>query len=214
MKKVIAIAAGLLFAGQAAAQAQAVAPSNHIDVFYVLDSKFELDDSVDSLEFSSDGGFGIKGEFNFSDQAFLTAEYQTVDYDKAKLVGLGSAPVDVTFDDLRVGLGFHFSAGSPIYAKIEMVKLEIEIEGEKGDDNGFGAHLGVRDRLDNGLAYYAQVGYLDVGDVGDGFEFLVGGAFNFTPNVGLFVDYRHTQLEEGEFEVTLGEARLGLRLSF
>ena len=175
------------------------ATTNNLDIYYVPSADIDID--VDGGgEASDDGdGYGIKGEFQFSDQAFFTGEYQSVDYDDAG-----------DLDQIRAGIGYRFTTNAlPIwYVRGEFVQLD------DGDDeqNGYGVHGGVRG--ENGrLGIVAEAGYVDVDDA-DGFEFLVGGDYSIDSTFALFADYRYTDLDFDGGDITLKDVRLGVRARF
>lgn len=171
--------------------------SGAIDVYYVPSADIEVD--IDGIgEFEDDGdGFGVKGRFDVAPQFFIAGEYQAVEYDDS----------NGELDQIRGGLGYRFNRRSPFYLLGEIINID---DGED-DETGFGVHLGVDAAVAPALNLYGQVGYVDV--EGDGIEFLGGLAYMFTQQIGGFVDYRQTNLDDNDVEITLDDLRLGIRIA-
>lgn len=179
------------------------ASGNTLDGYYIPSAELEVDvDGAGSADTSGDG-FGVKGAFSFTDTAFFTGEYQSVDYDEDLIE-------DIELDQIRLGAGYRFTATTlPMwYLRAEFVQLSVDDE----DENGYGVHGGVR--AENGaLGVYAEAGYVDVEEA-DGFEFTVGADYALTDAIGGFVDYRRSDLEASDGDLTLDDLRVGLRLYF
>lgn len=201
--------------GLAAAMAAALAPSATLaagstvalDAYYVI-PEFELDiQGLGEATFDEGDGLGVKGRFELTPQVFVAGEYQSNSYDEVE-----GEPIDTEIKLIRGGAGFRLGPGSPFYALGEVINVEIDIEGEKDDETGYGVHLGAAAPMSSGIDLYGQVGYVDV--EADGFEFLIGIAMMVSPQIGLFADYRNTSLEDDdtEDELTLSDVRVGLRI--
>lgn len=203
--------------------ARAVETPSHLDLYYVAKADYEIED----FKFDDGSGYGAKGRFMILDDLFIAGEYQNNEYDPFDsdngLFG-GGTRVDVEIESYRGGLGLYF-ADSPFYVLGEYIGYETQFStkgsenneesiGEDADGSGYGAHAGIDGQFGGGLGLHAQAGYVDIGDAGDGFEFLVGAGFSFTPGLGVFADYRRTELEDGNVDSTLEDIRVGLRLSF
>lgn len=188
-----AVGAGLLAVAPITAMAGGV--GNTVDGYY-------LSSGIDTGAFDDDGdGFGVKGTFAFSDQLFFNAEYQSADYDDS----------NADLDQIRVGVGINSNPAEQIvfYGLAEYINLD---DGND-DENGFGVHAGAIFAVNEALSLNARVGYVDVGDF-DGFEWLVGGAYQFTSQFGAFIDYRTSYLEDGGFDLDIDDLRVGLRFRF
>lgn len=172
------------------------AGTGNLDIYYV-DSEIEGGGSVDG------DGFGIRGAGKIADQIFLFGEYQNVEYD---------APGDPELQQIRAGGGFFFLQQTEMaaYGKAEFINADLDDE----DDSGFGLHAGLNFMPMPALALIGQIGYIDVGDFGDGPEYLLGASYNITPQIGIFTDYRYSDLESdgGDFEVK--DWRIGGRFNF
>lgn len=205
----------LLFAGACLTVPFAVLAgpaTSHVDGFYVPYLKIDADESkVDDGD-----GWGVKGNFQFADQAFFTAEYQSNTYEDIGISDelFDTDSIDFELEFVRAGIGF-VPYGSPFYGRAEYVHVDSQFEGaDNYGDDGYGLHLGVRGDLAPQLSGYAEGGYVDLGDFGDGFQGTAGLAFDITPQFGLFAEYRYIDLEDEGFEASLSEARTGVRLLF
>jgi hypothetical protein len=193
-----------------AAPAAAMASGNggYLDLFYVPSADLELSDSSDTISSDGGAGFGIRARTAGSDSFFFQGEYQKDEYD-----GFEGVDLDTETTNLRLGLGLA-GGDSGIYGLLEYVKFGIDIEGVGDeDDNGFGAHVGVRG--DGPTYFFGQIGMVDVGDFGNGLEFLVGGAMKVGDAASVVVDYRVTNLEDDDgAEAKISDLRVGLRVGF
>jgi hypothetical protein len=207
----------LFCAAAAPGLAVAAPPTAYGDLYYIPTAELELGDTI---EFEGDG-FGLRGAAPVSRAVWLTGEYQKVNYDEASAAGFGSGDVDVDDERFRFGIGFQppqqqsFSWG--VFA--EYISAEFEAEGEKTDADGFGLQLRGMLETGAGVDLYGQIGYVeledDEGDDGDGPEYLIGGLFWLNPRLGLFADYRLTDLEVGGGEeFKSDELRVGARFAF
>jgi hypothetical protein len=184
---------------------------SYIDGYGVASSDVEarLDGLEETAEDEGDGA-GIKARIGLG-EAYLTGEYQSVEYDS-----------DIELDQTRLGvmLGSGAGTGTGLYAGAEYVDFDFlypetavtpEIEEEQ---NGIAGHLGFGIGLLPLLHAYGQVGYVKLDDY-DGPEFLVGASVQLLPFFGLFADYRVTDFEDDEDnELQFEDVRVGARLSF
>ncbi|AXQ27386.1 porin family protein [Solimonas sp. K1W22B-7] len=184
----------------------APASNGWLDVYY-NDSDFEI--TVPGLGSGDDSGdgFGIRGGAKFSDAAFVYGEYQKNEYD---------AGFEVQF--LRAGLGYIFSNSDNVefYGKAEIDNVDLDDgSGSSSDETGFGIHGGLAFKPTPAIRLFGEIGYLDIGDAGDGLEYTIGAAFSFTDNLGLIADYRVSNLEDDDsVEVELSDLQLGVRFTF
>lgn len=198
----------------APAAAMAGPGGSHVDVYYVPNPEIEIDDGTDNITLKDGSGFGLRGRFGLQDELFVQLEFQSNQYDKASIAGCCSGAFDSEATALRGGVGF--SVGGPLYGLFEFIQQEIDLKDAdmSFDDNGYGVHLGLQGGGESSTIY-AQVGYVDIGDFGNGFEFLVGGALNFSPTTAVFVDYRNTtQEDDAGGEAVLTDLRVGVRFNF
>lgn len=165
-------------------------------------------------------GFGVRAMIPLAPYFLLTGEYQAANYDELKIPGDGSFDIDVDEDQFRFGGGVQFPqpGGAQLGGYVEYVNLEWDFndEGPNTELDGVGVHLRGEFPLTPLLGLYGQIGYLSLeGEAGaevDGPEWLIGAELGFTPNLGMFVDYRGTALED-EFgdDFEFDSLRVGLR---
>lgn len=198
MKMKMMLAGGLMVFTPFAAMAAGV--GNSVDAYYVS-SGIEVDVPGFGSADDDGDGFGVKGKFAFADQAFIAAEYQAVEYDNAG-----------DLDQIRAGVGMNSDASQQavFYGLAEFINLDDGSE----DESGFGLHAGGKYKINDMASLNARLGYVDIGDAGDGFEWLIGGAFKFTEQVAAFVDYRVTYLEKSNVDTDLDDLRVGVRFMF
>lgn len=207
--------------------ASSVTLPSYLDLYYVAMADVEVND----FEFDDGDGFGAKAHLVLpGDLLFLTGEYQNNEYDPFKrsttdvLGGVTDTRYEIEVETLRAGLGMHF-AQTPFYIRGEYIGYEGEVSttgnetdeetiGEDQDEDGYGVHAGIDGMFSEALGLYAQVGYVDIGDVGNGFEGLVGASLSFGSALGVFVDYRYSDLEKKDSTTEVSDARVGLRLLF
>jgi hypothetical protein len=200
------------------ATAMAGASGTYLDLFYLPNPEIEIDvsdpnccDFTTTLEDGS--GFGLRLRGALQDGLFIQGSYVATEFDTVTFTGDISGTADYSSEatELRAGVGFSIGDG-PLYGLFEFIQQEIDT-GESFDDSGFGAHIGVQGG--ERATFYAQVGYLDVGDFGDGIEFLIGGAIKVSDTVALFADYRNAKQDDGEGgEATITDLRAGARFHF
>ncbi|MEW6167734.1 MAG: outer membrane beta-barrel protein [Pseudomonadota bacterium] len=208
-----------------------------LDLYYVGVSNLEYEDTpAGDFEWDEGDGYGVKGRFALSDSGFalsdsvfLTGEYQNVEYDEISfdtgaLIG-GEIGVQQELEIWRAGLGYSF-ADTPFYLQGEYVGLEAQLTsdgseddeesiGDDFDEDGWAAHVGAKGMVTEMLSVHAEIGYVDLGEAA-GLEYLAGAGLHFSEHVGIFADYRMTTLEgdDENYDVNLGDARVGLRLLF
>jgi len=191
--------------------AAATAAPSYLDLYYVPDSRMELGDpDPGNFTATSDGGSGVgfRGRIAASDILAIQAEYQKDEYDGFQNTGM---PTDTTTLRFGVRLG---AERSPSYALFEYVELTLDIQGvPERSDSGYGGHVGLEGR--GPVRAYTQVGFVDVGDFGNGLEFMGGMVADFGSGLGIFLDYRQTRLEEDSgAEMTPPDVRVGARIAF
>ena len=190
-----------------------------LDVFYTPQAEIEISDSSGSFTLGDGTGLGFRGRVLLEGGLFLQGEYQANEYDSFED---SSGSFDFKSEASILRGGFGIAAGeSPVYGLVEFIKQELEFTDACGffdpcsfDDTGYGVHVGLQSRGETSQLY-AQIGLVDVGDFGNGLEFLVGGAINFSPTTGVFAEYRRTTEEDDSgAEAELSDLRAGLRIGF
>ncbi|TJY59885.1 porin family protein [Sinimarinibacterium sp. CAU 1509] len=181
-----------------------------VDAYYVAVADLEVDGNA----YDSGDGFGGRAQMQFSDLGFITAEYQANDYSS-----LEGTSIDGELTAIRAGLGFDLGANNPFYVRGEYVDFKFEssptILNADRDDSGYGIHVGAAGALSEALGVYAEIGYIDIGDFGDGMEYMVGALLTVSGGSGIFVDYRYSSLTgDRDIDQKLGDIRTGVRIAF
>lgn len=121
--------------------------------------------------------------------------------------------------EVRFGLGAIGTYGDKrrvrLYAQADYVDLKAPQLGSD-DFGGWGVILGMNARMPLNLRFYSRIGYNFLEDNLDGFEYLIGLAFEKPRgHWSLFTEYRGSRLDEGKFrELDLDTLRAGIGLSF
>lgn len=182
--------------------------SSYIDGYYVPSASVEVE-NAGLLDFEEEGdGAGVKGAIELVPQVFITGEYQSNQYDDD-----GS---DLELDTYRIGLGLGegLGNGQGVYGRFEFINAD-----DGGDDSeeesGVVGTIGLGAILSPQVKIYGEAGYQKFDDL-DGPELLAGIALRLLPNLGVFADYRYTQLdlEDTDVEFTYDEFRVGARFYF
>lgn len=191
----------------ASTAALAVEPG-HAHLYYIPSSTLDL--KVPGLGQADDdgGGFGVNLflPFGAAKNIVVTGEYQTTHYDE----------FDLDYDQIRAGLGWQGTAQTVSFGVFgEYVGTELE----DAEVDGFGIQGRLSAPVSDQARLYGQVGYLALEDDYedfDGFEYLIGGSIDLTPNFGLFADFRTTSLEgsDSELEYEFQDFRIGGRFVF
>lgn len=188
-----------LVAVAAAAPGIALA-DGYIAGFYVPSANFDVDTRFGSGSINGDG-WGIAGKAAVNPRFDVYGEYQAVNYDNN----------GGDLNDLRAGVAYNLTPMFDVSG--EFVRLDGD--GNNDGDNGFGAHFGAHTEIAPALRIFGDVGYLTVGDSGDGFEGSVGAAYSFTRQWAAFADYRYTKLNgDNDVDVTLSDVRVGAAFLF
>lgn len=197
MKLMHIMCAGLLAAVPMGSMAAGV--GNQVDLYYISAG-------IDTAVGDDDGdGFGVKGQFAFADNLFFNGEYQSANYDDS----------DADLDQLRLGVGYNTSlnAQTVLYGLAEYARVKIK-DGGSESENGFGLHAGLQFNINDAFGLNARIGYVDIGDFGDGVEFLVGASYSFSKPFGVFADYRVSKLDGDLGDIDLDDFRVGVRFTF
>ncbi|MDB5968575.1 MAG: porin family protein [Hydrocarboniphaga sp.] len=183
----------------------------HVDGYYIPSSTWEVDGGSDDGDSDGDG-FGVKAwvPFGRTQNFFLEGEYQSTSIDSYN----DFSSFDI--DQLRLGGGWQvpLATGSgALYGEY----VSLDQDGDKA--TGFGAHGRLAFPIARNVQIYGQAGYLwlqaDNNLDLDGPEFLIGGSVDFSRNIGAFIDYRYTSLEDNDnIKYNVGDLRLGVRILF
>lgn len=129
------------------------------------------DDPVPGISVDGDG-YGISGAFEVGESWFITAGYSTVEFD-----------FGIDFDQLGIGVGYHvdMSQNADFFATLSYVTAEVSASGfGSADEDGFGASIGIRGMVSDKVELSGSIGYVDLGDGGDGTSFGASALYNFT----------------------------------
>lgn len=178
-----------------------------IDGYYVPSATIQQENGLFDFEEEGDGA-GVKGAIEVVPQVFITGEYQSNQYDDA------GSNIELDTYRLGVGLGEGLGNGQGIYGRFELINAD-----DNGDDSdeesGVVGTLGLGAILSPQVKIYGEAGYQKFDDL-DGPELLGGIAIRLLPNLGVFADYRYSQLnlEDTDIDITYDEFRIGARFYF
>ncbi|MGQ0618953.1 MAG: outer membrane beta-barrel protein [Panacagrimonas sp.] len=182
--------------------------NNFLDGYYVSGTFESQVPAPFEEEIDGDGG-GVKGAIELLPDLYLTGEYQSVEFDE---------PIDsgLKLNQFRVGGGFGpgVGHGGGLYGRVEYVSIDDDDEDDEDEQAGIGGQVGFALPLSELLRLHAEVGYLSLDEL-EGPEFVGGVTVRLARNLGLFADYRFTELEfdDGE-EISLEDFRIGARFYF
>lgn len=217
LKKLLIVAA-VAAPGLAVAASDVSYNTSHFDLYYIpsAEIKGSVETGLGTVTAKDEGdGYGVKTRIGLGQLFFLSGEYQANDYSPEED---DNEELERDLNMYRLGGGL-FIPNSPFFVEGEYIGLDIGGDDDTGvtedeDRNGYGVHAGATAMVGERLTFIAKVGYVDVDDT-DGVEYLVGGAFNFTPHFGAFVDYRASDLKgKNSQELELNDVRTGIRFSF
>lgn len=128
--------------------------------------KVDLDeDPLPGVSVDGDG-YGIGGAFEVGESWYITAGYSKLEFD-----------FGIDLDQLGIGVGYHvdMSPNADFFATLSYVRAEASVSGFGSvDEDGFGVDIGVRGMVGDKFELSGSIGYVDLGDAGDGTSF--GGA--------------------------------------
>lgn len=202
--RLIPAAAALLFALPAVAE-----PGNNFIDGYYVSGTFEAPEPAPIEEEVDGDGAGVKGAIELLPDLYLTGEYQSIEFDE-------SFGTDSELNQFRIGAGFGPGAGNGggLYGRAQYISIDDDDDSDEDEQSGIGGQIGFALPLSEMLRLYGEVGYLSLDDL-DGPEFAAGVDLRLARNLGLFADYRVTELEyDGGDEVTLEDVRVGARFYF
>jgi len=167
------------------------APAMAGDLSYTyVQGGYQRIDIDDDFIGSIDGdGFGLGFSFEVGENFFIAGSYGTAELDTDAFFGL-----TVDYDQTDIGLGYHgaVSDKTDFYGILSWVKAEASISGfASEDDDGYGLTVGLRSMVTDKVELEGHIGYVDLGDSGDGTAVGVGALYAFTPNfaAGATVDF-------------------------
>lgn len=128
--------------------------------------------------------------------------------------------IDDDAKEIRFGLGAIGTFGEKrrvrLYAQADYVDLKADSFLGDDDFGGWGAILGMNARMPLSLRFYSRIGYNFLEHDLEGFEYLVGLAYEKPRgHWSLFTEYRGSRLDEGHsLELDVDTIRAGVGLSF
>jgi len=147
---------------------------NYIQLGY---AQVDFDNDFD-IGFDLDGdAFGLEGSFEINDDWFISVEYSSIDLN-----------FGIDLDQYSLGAGWHTSLTerADFFAILSYVNAEASAGGLGSvDEDGIGVEIGVRGLVGDKFELGGFLGYVDLGDAGDGAT--VGGhaLYHFTDAVGV-----------------------------
>ncbi len=182
MKKLIAVLAAGASGGVLAA--------GSVDARYASGS-FELDDDRAQLKLESEDlqGVYVRGYVDATPHVFVRAEYLGSKADELEING-ADIDADFKFDSARGGVGLQGGTTFLYFGAVEYEQTEIEIDGDKGKDDGVILSVGLKDAHAGKLLWNAELGFAKLGGEGDsdgiGVAYLdLGLGYRFTPGIAL-----------------------------
>ena len=175
---------------------------------FELDEKSGFDADADTTVFD------FRGAFDVSEHVFLRGEYTSASADELDVEGT-DFDIDTDISALRLGAGYGANVGGVrLYGVAEFVQLEIEVDGEGEDGNGYGLTGGIADQGKGKLLWSVELSFLDVEETaGATLDATVG--YRFTPSLAGVVGLQSYALEDSdENELSLGALYLGLEARF
>jgi len=141
-----------------------------------------LEGSYQRADFDSSSGidgyrFGIGGSVELGDNAHFFAGYGSTDFD-----------FGIDLNELAVGVGFHTDLTPTLdfVANLAYLRLDVDVSGSSlGDEDGFGAEIGLRSMLSDRLELAGFVQYADMGDAGDDTSLRGEAWYSFTESFAL-----------------------------
>jgi hypothetical protein len=75
---------------------------------------------------------------------------------------------------------------SDFFATLSYIRAEASVSGlGSADEDGYGATVGIRGLVSDNFELSGSIGYVDLGDAGDGTAFGAGALYSFTENFAL-----------------------------
>lgn len=178
-----------------------------LDLSYVPQAKVKV--TIPGFgSFDDDGdGYGLRGMVRAGEMLAFTGEYQTVTYDQLEL----------DYAQTRLGIGVAGASGSGVF--LEYVKGKFSDSSGSSDRDGYGIHGRLAGDVSPQVQLYGDLGYQKITDDFEdntGLEFSMGGSVSLSPVIGLFADYRVSNLkgEDSDVEEKMTDLRAGVRVTF
>lgn len=223
MKKRLLTLAALAAITTSFSAAAAGTAESRLDVYgFVGAANLKISNDTDS--FKADGvDLGARAVFNVTPNLFLLGEYTYADADGDAF----GTTVKIKVDEARGGAGFRFEVapglklgvfGQYVYQQTSFGADGFSIS---ADYNGY--HVGGSAQYDiiPQLQGFGRVGYLTIEDDGtdgsklDGLDLNAGLSYRFTPNLGIYIEYRYSGLSTSDnTDFDYNSFRGGVKLPF
>ena len=192
----------------------AAAPSAH-GAFEVrlVGSAHELEAGPDEVE-SEGGGYQLRSHFALGEHFFLRGSVLSEDSDEVDLNGV-EVPADLETRVARVGLGYaHVAEAVRLYGSAEYADLELDLEGERAEDDGLLLSGGITDNGEGAFLWEVEYGFLRLSDSdGSTLAFTLG--YRFSERFAIVGGGQAYIFDnDDDSETTLGYGSLGMRFSF
>lgn len=192
-----------------------VAPAAQAELdIRLLGSAHEVEAGPDEVE-SEGSGYQFRSHFDVGEHFFLRGSVLSEDTDEVDFNGV-EVPADLETRVARFGIGYtHVADAVRLYGAAEYADLEIDLQGEKAEDDGLLLSAGIGDNGEGAFLWEAEYGLLRL-DESDGstLSFTLGYRFNerFAIVGGGQAYYFEDDGENSE--TTLSYGTLGARFSF
>ena len=184
-----------------AGSALADSPQGDVGIYYMPSSK------LDAGGTTYDGhGYGIHGAASIGHDLYLNGQFQRARRD--------DSGADLDQDDLRLGAGMYMPGG-PFFGGLEFVHMRFSSSSGGGSqtDAGVGVHGGAYVQA-HGFSLSGELGYLSVGDAGNGLEYGAEAGYDLTKDWSLFAGYRASNLKKDGASLKPSDISVGLRFNF
>ena len=177
--------------------------------------------AADVVGIDSMDGLALRASAGFAENWYATGSWTRVSKGD---IDLGySVPVDVDFDQMMLGVGFHMDVSdkAAFIAEAAWVRDTIEIENnsvEGSADDGFDgwrASAGFRGLLGSKFEGEAKIRYTDFEDIGGGFGGEINGTFFINKTWGITAGWAYDELGDDDFgDNEVSQWKVGVRASY
>ncbi len=143
---------------------------NYIEGYY---QRLDVDDSAGDID---GDGFGIAGSLEVGDSFHIFSSF-----------GRANLDFDIDLDEVVIGGGYHtpVAPGMDLVINLSYINVDAEAFGLSGDDDGFGASLGLRSMWGEKLELAGFVDYIDLDESGDDTSFRGEAWYSLTRTIAL-----------------------------
>lgn len=192
-----------------------VAPAAHAELdLRLLGSGHEIEAGPDEVE-SEGSGYQLRSHFDVGEHFFVRGSVLSEDTDEVDLNGVEVA-ADLETRVARFGLGYsHVADAVRLYGAAEYADLEIDLQGEKAQDDGLLLSAGIGDNGEGAFLWEAEYGLLRL-DESDGTTLTFTLGYRFSERFAVVGGGQAYYFEDDaeNSETTLAYGTLGVRFSF